>query len=160
MTTVSASSGMVSRRKAARRSSGSTATKGFAPGSSNRRVAVPVPGPISNVTALGARPHRSHRTSTPSRDRQVVRRDSHLDRPRRLGGRILGRWRTLSFERTRAYAMRWPAATYLEARAVLASGAKIQTITLPGRFTRGYQLVRNISRCCCPGQKPMWILRS
>ena len=61
--TVSALSGMVLRRKVARRSSGSTAISGFAPSSSNRRVAVPVPAPISNVTTLGARPHRSRRTS-------------------------------------------------------------------------------------------------
>jgi hypothetical protein len=37
--------------------------KGFAPSSSNRRVAVPVPAPISNVAVSRASPHRSHRIS-------------------------------------------------------------------------------------------------
>src|ERR1700733_4710681 len=62
-TTVRALSGIVSRRRVARRPSGPTVGNGLAASFSNRRVAVPVPAPILNVIALGARPHRPHRKS-------------------------------------------------------------------------------------------------
>jgi hypothetical protein len=62
-TTLNALSGLFLRRKAARRWSGSTAVSGLAPRSSNQRVAVPVPAPISRTAASRRNPHAEARVA-------------------------------------------------------------------------------------------------